>query len=34
MTKYLGMNLDAKLRWNEHIKKKVEELRTKYKKMY
>lgn len=27
--KYLGMNLDAKLRWKEHIKKKREELNIK-----
>lgn len=33
MAKYLGMNLDA-LRWKEHIKKKMEELRLKYRKMY
>jgi hypothetical protein len=32
--KYLGMNLDAKLRWKEHIKKKCTELNLKYKKMY
>lgn len=32
--KYLGMNLDAKLRWKEHIKKKREELNIKYRKMY
>jgi hypothetical protein len=25
-SKYLGMNLDAKLRWKEHIKKKRDEL--------
>ena len=27
--KYLGMNLDAKLRWKEHVKKKKEELNIK-----
>lgn len=32
--KYLGMNLDAKLKWKEHIKKKREELNLKYRKMY
>ena len=31
--KYLGMNLDAKLRWKVHVKKKNEELRIKYRKM-
>lgn len=34
MAKYLGMNLDAKLRWKEHIKKKREELNLKYRKLY
>jgi hypothetical protein len=33
-TKYLGMNLDAKLRWKEHIKKKRDELNIKFRKMY
>lgn len=32
--KYLGMNLDAKLKWKEHIKKKKEELNMKYRKLY
>lgn len=32
--KYLGINLDAKLKWKEHIKKKKEELSIKYRKMY
>ena len=32
--KYLGMNLDAKLRWKAHVKKKREELELRYKKMY
>lgn len=32
--KYLGMTLDAKLRWKAHVKKKREELGLKYSKMY
>lgn len=32
--KYLGMTLDAKLRWKEHVKKKREQLGIKFKKMY
>lgn len=32
--KYLGITLDAKLRWKAHIKKKREELGIKYRKMY
>lgn len=32
--KYLGMNLDARLRWKVHVKKKREELGLKLKKMY
>jgi hypothetical protein len=32
--KYLGMTLDAKLRWKVHVKTKREELRIKYRPMY
>jgi hypothetical protein len=32
--KYLGMNLDAKLRWKEHIKRKRDEPNIKFRKMY
>ena len=32
--KYLGMTLDAKLRWKEHVKKKKEELGLKYRELY
>ena len=32
--KYLGMTLDAKLRWKAHVKKKRQELDLRYKKMY
>lgn len=31
--KYLGLTLDVKLRWKEHVKKKKEELNLKYRKM-
>lgn len=32
--KYLGMTLDAKLRWKAHVKKKKQELELRYKRMY
>lgn len=32
--KYLGMTLDAKLRWKAHVKKKKDELDLRYKRMY
>jgi hypothetical protein len=32
--KYLGMNLDAKLRWKKHIKKQRDELNIKFRKIY
>jgi hypothetical protein len=32
--KYLGMTLDTKLRWKEHIKMKRDELNIKFRKMY
>ncbi|MGR0227435.1 hypothetical protein, partial [Klebsiella pneumoniae] len=32
--KYLGVTLDAKLKWKEHVKKKKEELNIKLRKMY
>jgi len=31
--KYLGMTLDAKLRWKEHVKKKKEEINIKFRRM-
>ena len=32
--KYLGMTLDAKLRWKSHVKKKKAELLIKFRKIY
>lgn len=32
--KYLGMTLDTKMRWKEHVKKKVEEMKIKFRQMY
>jgi len=34
MAKYLGMKLDAKLRWKAHVKKRHEQLGLQYKQMY
>jgi hypothetical protein len=34
IAKYLGMNLDNRLRWKEHIKKKRRALDLNYKKIY
>lgn len=32
--KYLGMNLDVKVKWNEHIKIKIVDLRIRYRQIY
>ena len=32
--KYLGMTLDVKLKWDEHVKKKLQEINLKWSKMY
>ena len=32
--KYLGMNLDSKIKWREHVKIKLDELRIRYRELY